>query len=63
MNSLLINAGIPQLRCVFAGGHYVYEQKIPESASSSNYPSCWVPVDVQPYWKQFNTISRQGKSL
>jgi len=60
MNSLLINAGIPQLRCVFAGGRFVYEEKLPSAVAADNYQPEWVQVDVENYWKNFNAIGGGG---
>ena len=56
MNSLLVNAGIPQMRCVFAGGRYVYEQKITATEFNNNYQTEWVSVDVAKYWEKFNEM-------
>ncbi|MBK0003146.1 hypothetical protein [Erwinia sp. S38] len=56
MNSLLINAGIPQLRCVFAGGRFVYEEKLPCASPADNYQAEWKQVDVESHWKNFNAI-------
>lgn len=56
MNSLLINAGIPQLRCVVAGGRFVYEEKLPCASTADNYQPEWKQVDVENYWKNFNAI-------
>ena len=65
MNSLLINAGLPQLRCTVAGGHYVYEKKVTHPDSADNYPPRWVPVDfreARECCNRFNELGR-GKSL
>lgn len=60
MNSLLINAGIPQLRCVFAGGRFVYVEKISLSIKGGNYQQPGAVVDelkVAEIFRQVNALA------
>ena len=63
MNSLLINAGIPQLRCVFAGGRFVYVEKISLSMEGGNYQKPGAVVDelkVAEIFRQVNALAEVG---
>ena len=60
MNSLLINAGIPQLRCVFAGGRFVYVEKVTSSMPADNYQQPGAVVDelkVAEIFRQVNALA------
>lgn len=60
MNSLLINAGIPQLRCVFAGGRFVYVEKVSVSSTAGNYQHAVAVVDelkVAEIFRQVNALA------
>ncbi|MBK0032721.1 hypothetical protein IBT47_10555 [Erwinia sp. S43] len=60
MNSLLINAGIPQLRCVFAGGRFVYVEKVSVSTPAGNYQQPGAVVDelkVAEIFRQVNALA------
>lgn len=58
MNSLLVNAGIPQLRVkALAGGRFVYEQKITPCAAAANYQCPMSRVDVEKHWTAFNALA------
>lgn len=61
MNSLLINAGIPQLRCVvLAGGRFVYEEKLPCASPADNYQKTYEQVDG--FFRQVNALAPKKKT-
>ncbi|WLS77245.1 hypothetical protein Q3V30_12160 [Erwinia pyri] len=66
MNSLLVKAGIPQLRVSgVAGGkmpcRFVYVAKIAGQETFNNYQYDLPRVDVESFWKKFNDLAR-GKA-
>lgn len=63
MNSLLINARLPQLRCVVAGGRLVYGTKISGQCGIDNYQNVMPRVGVIYLWARFKLLAKsRGKS-
>lgn len=64
MNSLLVNAGIPQLRVkALAGGRFVYGTTIPGQTGVNNYQKVLPRVGVIYLWARFNLLAKsRGKS-
>lgn len=60
LNSLLVKAGIPQLRVfVLPGGAFVYVENIPGSPLPNNYQRDLPRVDVESRWSEFNKLGGQ----
>lgn len=56
MNSLLVNVTVPQLHCVFAGGRFVYVEKVSSAGDGDNYRRKLERIEVESIWKNFNAI-------